>query len=103
MTVINKKKETSSISNSQILMKWLEHHQDQILSAEADQRSESTSPFLPIDHHFVGPIHSTSSSGTGAGGKSARKHLLHPSAWKTLFARPLKNRIKLQEVWAKFF
>ena len=46
------------------------HHQDQILSAEADQRSES-SPFLSIDHHFVSPTPSTCSSGTG--GKSAKK------------------------------
>ena len=57
------KKETSSIRNSQILMKWLAHHQDQILLAKTDQRSESTSPFLPIHHHYVSPTPS------GPGGK----------------------------------
>ena len=65
-----------------------------------------SSPFLPIDHHFVSPTPSTCSSGTS--GKSAEKgHFSTPTpsfsmenfVWKTTE----KERIKLQDVWAKFF
>ena len=46
MTMMNKKKETSSSSDSQILMKWLAHGHDQILSVEAEDQSRHRSKLL---------------------------------------------------------